>query len=52
MVQGILPKESFAANFILDHFLKIGRFKIKWMRDETQPIIGLHAFPEDKIHTE
>ena len=52
MIQGMPPTDSCAASFVLDHFLKIGRFKVKWMRNGTQQSIGLQALPEDKILTE
>ena len=51
-LQGESPKEPIAANFVVDHFLKIKRFKVRRVTNGLQPIIGLQAILESEISHE
>ncbi|MBI5307145.1 MAG: phosphatidylserine/phosphatidylglycerophosphate/cardiolipin synthase family protein [Planctomycetes bacterium] len=51
-LQGESPKEPIAANFVVDHFLKIKRFKVKRVTNGLQPIIGLQVILESEISNE
>lgn len=52
ILQGTPPPEPLAANFILDHFLKIKKFVVKRIGDGHQPIIGLQAISENEKYHE
>ncbi|MEK7852968.1 MAG: hypothetical protein AAB243_04140 [Planctomycetota bacterium] len=51
-LQGESPKEPIAANFVVDHFLKIKRFKVMRVTNGLQPIIGLQVILESEISNE
>jgi len=42
-LQGIPPVEPLAANFVMDHFLKIGEFVVKRIENSPQPVAALQA---------
>jgi hypothetical protein len=52
ILQGESPKESIAANFIMDHFLKKKKFLVRRTANELQPIIGLQAILESEKSNE
>ncbi|KHE92028.1 MAG: hypothetical protein K8F52_03610 [Candidatus Scalindua rubra] len=45
-LQGDSPPEPFEANYIMDYFLKIKRFKITRIADGSQPIVGVQGITE------
>lgn len=51
-LQGESPKEPRAANFIVDHFLKINRFMVRRIANGLHPVIGLQVNLESERYNE
>jgi hypothetical protein len=45
-LQGTFPIKPFEASYIIDHFLKIKRFKVRRITNGLQPIVGLQTISE------